>query len=256
VSLSSQATNLIVDYVKPTATLSSSRSAAKIGETATITVQLSEASSTFVLNDVTVVGGTVGTFVTVSSTQYTFVFTKTKEELSMRDVLSMMIRRLLGVFGIIPAVSDKIDQIADAAVDKLEEAIPAVKQIDEMLGATSQRNGSSAGSSATDSTNGIGEAGFNSQVLQSDLPVLVDFWAPWCGPCKAVSPALEELAQDYAGKINVVKINIDDDAALSDTYDVQSIPTIVFFKNGSEVSRSSGVKTKLQFQRDIESAIA
>jgi thioredoxin 1 len=184
------------------------------------------------------------------------VFTKTKEELSMRDVLSMMIRRLLGVFGIIPAVSDKIDQIADAAVDKLEEAIPAVKQIDDMLGATSQRNGSPAGSSATASTNGIGEAGFNSQVLQSDLPVLVDFWAPWCGPCKAVSPALEELAQDYAGKINVVKINIDDDAALSDTYDVQSIPTIVFFKNGSEVSRSSGVKTKLQFQRDIESAIA
>jgi thioredoxin 1 len=184
------------------------------------------------------------------------VFTKTKEELSMRDVLSMMIRRLLGMFGVIPAVSEKIDQIADAAVDKLEEAIPAVKQIDDMLGATSQRNGSSAGSSAGSSTNGIGEAGFNSQVLQSDLPVLVDFWAPWCGPCKAVSPALEELAQDYAGKINVVKINIDDDAALSDTYDVQSIPTIVFFKNGSEVSRSSGVKTKLQFQRDIESAIA
>ena len=174
----------------------------------------------------------------------------------MRSVLSMMIRRVLGMFGVIPAVSEKIDQIADAAVDKLEEAIPAVKQIDDMLGATSQRNGSSAGSAATDSTNGIGEAGFNSQVLQSDLPVLVDFWAPWCGPCKAVSPALEELAQDYAGKINVVKINIDDDAALSDTYDVQSIPTIVFFKNGSEVSRSSGVKTKLQFQRDIESAIA
>ena len=170
----------------------------------------------------------------------------------MRDVLSMTIRRLLGAFGVIPAVSSKIDQIADAAVDKLEETIPAVKQIDEMLGATSQRSASPA----TDSTNGIGEAGFNSQVLQSDLPVLVDFWAPWCGPCKAVSPVIDELAQDYVGKINVVKINIDEDAALSDTYDVQSIPTIVFFKNGSEVSRSSGVKTKLQFQRDIESAIA
>ncbi|RLT23999.1 MAG: thioredoxin [Chloroflexi bacterium] len=121
-----------------------------------------------------------------------------------------------------------------------------------MLGATSERSASPA----TGSANGIGEAGFNSQVLQSDLPVLVDFWAPWCGPCKAVSPVLEELAQDYAGKINVVKINIDEDAALSDTYNVQSIPTIVFFKNGSEVSRSSGVKTKLQFQRDIEAAIA
>jgi thioredoxin 1 len=184
------------------------------------------------------------------------VFTKTKEELLMRDVLSMMIRRVLGMFGVIPAVSEKIDQIADAAVDKLEEVIPAVKQIDDMLGATSQRNGSPAGSSTTDSTNGIGEAGFNSQVLQSDLPVLVDFWAPWCGPCKAVSPVIEALAQEYAGKINVVKVNIDEDAPLSDTYDVQSIPTIVFFKNGSEVSRSSGVKTKLQFQRDIESAIA
>jgi len=62
--------------------------------------------------------------------QYEFIFTKTKEELSMRDVLSMTIRRLLGAFGVIPAVSSKIDQIADAAVDKLEETIPAVKQID------------------------------------------------------------------------------------------------------------------------------
>jgi thioredoxin len=164
----------------------------------------------------------------------------------------MTIRRVLGVFGVIPAVSDKIDQVADAAVDKLEEAIPAVKQIDDMLGATSQRSASPA----TTTANGIGEAGFNTQVLQSNLPVLVDFWASWCGPCKAVSPVIEELAQEYAGKINVVKVNIDEDASLSDTYNVQSIPTIVFFKNGSEVARSSGVKTKLQFQRDIESAIA
>ena len=171
----------------------------------------------------------------------------------MRDVLSMTIRRVLGIFGVIPAVSSKIDQIADAAMDKLEETIPAVKQIDDMLGATSQRSASPTINSAS---TGIGESAFKSQVLQSDLPVLVDFWAPWCGPCKAVSPVIEALAQEYAGKINVVKINIDDDAALSDTYNVQSIPTIVFFKNGNEVSRSSGVKTKLQFQRDIESAIA
>ncbi|MFM7678045.1 MAG: thioredoxin [Roseiflexaceae bacterium] len=102
----------------------------------------------------------------------------------------------------------------------------------------------------------MGDAAFEQQVLQSKLPVLVDFWAPWCGPCRAVSPVIDELAQEYAGKINVVKVNIDEDAALSDTYDVQSIPTIVFFKDGEEVSRSSGVKTKLQFQRDIEHAIA
>jgi thioredoxin 1 len=102
----------------------------------------------------------------------------------------------------------------------------------------------------------MGESNFAQNVLQSDLPVLVDFWAPWCGPCRAVSPIIDELAQEYAGKINVVKVNIDEESALSDTYDVQSIPTIVFFKNGNEVSRSSGVKTKLQFQRDIELAIA
>lgn len=170
----------------------------------------------------------------------------------MRSALSMMIRRFLGVLGLIPAVSDKIDQVADSAIDRLEAAIPAVKQIDEMLGQTSQRSDSTA----TASGNGMGEEAFNQQVLQSDLPVLVDFWAPWCGPCKAVSPVIDELAEAYAGKINVVKVNIDEDVALSDTYDVQSIPTIVFFRDGQEVSRSSGVKTKLQFQRDIETAIA
>jgi len=164
----------------------------------------------------------------------------------------MMIRRFLGVLGLIPAVSDKIDQVADSAIDRLEAAIPAVKQIDEMLGQTSQRSDSTA----TASGNGMGQEAFNQQVLQSDLPVLVDFWAPWCGPCKAVSPVIDELAEAYAGKINVVKVNIDEDVALSDTYDVQSIPTIVFFRDGQEVSRSSGVKTKLQFQRDIETAIA
>jgi thioredoxin 1 len=170
----------------------------------------------------------------------------------MRSALSMMIRRFLGVLGLIPAVSDKIDQVADSAIDRLEAAIPAVKQIDEMLGQTSQRSDSTA----TASGNGMGQEAFNQQVLQSDLPVLVDFWAPWCGPCKAVSPVIDELAEAYAGKINVVKVNIDEDVALSDTYDVQSIPTIVFFRDGQEVSRSSGVKTKLQFQRDIETAIA
>jgi len=142
----------------------------------------------------------------------------------MRSALSMMIRRFLGVLGLIPAVSDKIDQVADSAIDRLEAAIPAVKQIDEMLGQTSQRSDSTA----TASGNGMGQEAFNQQVLQSDLPVLVDFWAPWCGPCKAVSPVIDELAEAYAGKINVVKVNIDEDVALSDTYDVQSIPTIVF----------------------------
>lgn len=173
----------------------------------------------------------------------------------MREVLAMFLRRFLGALGYIPAVDQKIDAVADAVVDRLEAAVPAVAQIDEMLGATSQRNSNSNGAAVSASA-GMGESNFAQNVLQSDLPVLVDFWAPWCGPCRAVSPIIDELAQEYAGKIKVVKVNIDDDTTLSDTYDVQSIPTIVFFKNGNEVSRSSGVKTKLQFQRDIEMAIA
>ena len=173
----------------------------------------------------------------------------------MREVLAMVLRRFLGALGYIPAVDQKIDAVADAVVDRLEAAVPAVAQIDEMLGATSQRNSNNNGATVPASA-GMGESNFAQNVLQSDLPVLVDFWAPWCGPCRAVSPIIDELAQEYAGKINVVKVNIDEESALSDTYDVQSIPTIVFFKNGNEVSRSSGVKTKLQFQRDIEMAIA
>ena len=164
----------------------------------------------------------------------------------MRDVLSMMIRRVLGVFGIIPAVSDKIDQIADAAVDKLEEVIPAVKQIDDMLGATSQRNGSSAGSaagsSATDSTNGIGENGFNSQVLQSDLPVLVDFWAPWCGPCRQLSPSLEAAKKKWGDKLDVVKVNVDDNQAIAQHLGVTAIPDVRIFSNGTQVGDFVGVR--------------
>jgi thioredoxin 1 len=173
----------------------------------------------------------------------------------MREILAMFMRRFLGAIGYIPAVDQKIDAVADALMDRLEVAVPAVAQIDDMLGATSQRGSNGAAVPAIAGA-GMGESSFAQNVLQSDLPVLVDFWAPWCSPCKAVSPIIDELAQEYAGKINVVKVNIDEDAALADTYDVQSIPTIVFFKNGSEVSRSSGVKTKLQFQRDIETAIA
>jgi len=173
----------------------------------------------------------------------------------MREVLAMILRRFLGALGYIPAVDQKIDAVADAVVDRLEAAVPAVAQIDEMLGATSQRN-SNSNFQRPRQVGNIVSIKTEPPGCQSDLPVLVDFWAPWCGPCRAVSPIIDELAQEYAGKINVVKVNIDEDAALSDTYDVQSIPTIVFFKNGNEVSRSSGVKTKLQFQRDIELAIA
>ena len=170
----------------------------------------------------------------------------------MRELLAALIRRLLGAIGYIPAVNNKIDVMADAVIDKLEESVPAVAKIDEMLGATSQRD---SNGTPVQSENGLGEANFTRQVLESEYPVLVDFWAQWCGPCRAVSPIIDELAQEYAGKINVVKVNIDEDVALSDAYGIQSIPTIVFFKNGSEISRSSGVKTKLQFQRDIEKAI-
>lgn len=81
---------------------------------------------------------------------------------------------------------------------------------------------------------------FDDVVLGSDLPVMVDFWAPWCGPCKAASPIIEELTDDYADQIAVGKVNVDEQPGLARRYDVLSIPTVVIFKDGEEVDRKIG----------------
>ena len=85
---------------------------------------------------------------------------------------------------------------------------------------------------------------FKKEVLEANLPVLVDFWAPWCGPCQTAGPVIEELAKEYEGKIKVGKINIDENQKISEKYGILSIPTVIIFKNGEEVKRQVGFVVK------------
>lgn len=93
------------------------------------------------------------------------------------------------------------------------------------------------------------------EVMQSELPVLVDFWAPWCGPCKMVGPVVETLAAENAGKINVGKLNVDENKSIAAQYGVRSIPTLAFFKDGSEVKRVIGAQGKQQLQKAIDQVV-
>lgn len=85
---------------------------------------------------------------------------------------------------------------------------------------------------------------FEEEVVKSDLPVLVDFWAPWCGPCKMLGPILEEVAADNDGKLKVVKVNVDENNELAQKFDIMSIPTMFLFKNGEVVDSFVGAMSK------------
>ena len=101
----------------------------------------------------------------------------------------------------------------------------------------------------------INDASFKTEVSDSPLPVLVDFWAPWCGPCKMITPVLEELAQEYDGKAKIVKINIDDNQNTPAQFGVRSIPTLILFKNGNEVEKIIGAQSKDKLKAIIDSAL-
>jgi thioredoxin 1 len=101
----------------------------------------------------------------------------------------------------------------------------------------------------------VTEATFNTDVLNSDSPVLVDYWAEWCGPCKMIAPILDETAKDYAGKLTIAKLNVDENHALAARYGVRGIPTLMLFKNGAVVGTKVGALSKSQLCAFVESSL-
>jgi thioredoxin 1 len=97
---------------------------------------------------------------------------------------------------------------------------------------------------------------FDSEVIQSGQPVLVDFWAEWCGPCKMLGPVLDELAGEYQGKARIAKVNIDDHQDLAVRYGINSIPTLLLFKGGQVVNQSVGLKPKTALKQALDSSLA
>jgi len=100
------------------------------------------------------------------------------------------------------------------------------------------------------------ETNFHDEVLHSSTPVLVDFWAEWCGPCKMLAPLLDELATEYNGKVKIAKVNIDDHQNLAAQYKVSAIPTLLIFKNGQVTEQMVGAKSKRDLKASLDRAAA
>ena len=108
---------------------------------------------------------------------------------------------------------------------------------------------------ASDKISNVTDASFEADVLKSSQPVLIDFWATWCGPCRAIAPVVEQLAGEYAGKVKVVKVNIDENPKTPTQYDVRSIPTLLMFKDGKVVGQIVGAVPKPKIEELVKKAL-
>lgn len=101
----------------------------------------------------------------------------------------------------------------------------------------------------------IEDGNFESEVLKSDVPVLVDFWAPWCGPCKAIAPVVEDLAKSFSGKIKFAKCNVDNNPVTPGKYGIKAIPTLIFFKAGGVVNQITGMVAKGKLEEALNKLV-
>jgi thioredoxin 1 len=108
---------------------------------------------------------------------------------------------------------------------------------------------------ASDNIANVTDASFENDVLKSKEPVLIDFWAPWCGPCRAIGPVVEQLAKEYEGKVRMVKVNIDDNPRVPTQYDVRSIPTLLLFKDGKVLGQIVGAVPKPKIEELVKKAL-
>ena len=100
------------------------------------------------------------------------------------------------------------------------------------------------------------DSNFKTEVLESQTPVVVDFWAPWCAPCRIVSPTIDELGKEYEGKVKVGKMNVDENPKVAGQYGIMSIPSIVFFKNGQPIKTMIGAQAKENYKQEIEEVLS
>jgi thioredoxin 1 len=109
---------------------------------------------------------------------------------------------------------------------------------------------------ASDAIIELSDSTFETEVVNSDLPVLVDFWAPWCGPCRAIAPIVEEISSSYEGKIKVGRMNVDENQSTTMKFGIRSIPTIIMFKDGEAVDQIIGAVPKGEIERVVEKSLA